>query len=62
MKCKRCKAAVVESYPESIEQSFYCLCGIEDDERIEKADGELGCTLHYTEVNRRCQGTGKGQT
>ena len=53
MKCKNCDASMIETHAESYEQDFYCLCGIEDKERIEEKDGSLGCNLHYSTV-RRC--------
>lgn len=49
MKCNKCAACVVETTPESYQEDFYCLCGINDD-RVEKSDGNLGCNLHYTKV------------
>lgn len=50
MKCTKCNACLVETTHESYQEDFYCLCGIKDNDRIEKSDGSLGCNLHYTNV------------
>ena len=50
MKCNKCDACLVEITQESYQEDFYCLCGINDNDRTEKSDGNLGCRLHYTKV------------
>ena len=52
MKCKNCSACVEQTYAESFDIDFYCLCGVTDNERLEKSDGSLGCDLHYTKVRK----------
>lgn len=53
MKCKNCSACVEKTYAESFDIDFYCLCGVTDNERLEKSDGSLGCDLHYTKVKQK---------
>ena len=52
MKCEKCKASIITEYAESYEQDWGCLCGVEDNERVEKKDGSLGCNLHHTFINK----------
>lgn len=53
MKCTNCKASHIQYYAESYECDWYCLAGVQDEERIEKADGQLGCNLHYKTIQKR---------
>ena len=53
MRCERCPASREECYAESYECDWYCLAGVQDDDREEFGDGELGCRLHPMTVKKR---------
>jgi hypothetical protein len=59
MKCDKCAACVVKTTPESYQEDFYCLCGVDDDDIFEKSDGNLGCNIHYTKVKEMIVGVKK---
>ena len=53
MKCEKCKANNEQCHAESYEVDWYCLAGIQDNDREEFSDGSLGCRLHYKTVAKR---------
>lgn len=53
MKCEHCKASCGKHYAESYDYDWYCLAGVQDEEREEFADGLIGCRLHYKTIEKR---------